>query len=330
MATHTIFKMQDLRPSNFVYANPFNMKGDTVVRMFYNQNKQKLPILIELPQIYNNDQYNNTEHIILPIMSNEDDHTLALAKFFTDLDRQIINDLKNNIKKWVPNIKSAMYKEFVSELEDDESEIYKLGAIKLRIRESEFKTKFYDNDRNNLSVDQLSSYLIRGVYLKIIIELKGIHIAKNEDVSLIVRTHQVKVLPPLDEVIELNDYSFKDDYNDKPRFTNASKIKSKDIIKNKLNNNVVKDKDSDSDDEDETDAIGGIDQLVKSDDDDDDNSESDDEDSDDDSDEYEEYEEDSSVGGGSSSKSNNDDNESEEEDEDSDDNELKKMFKVKK
>ena len=331
---HTIFKMQDLKLSNFVYANPFNMKGDTVIRMFYNQNKQKMPILIELPQIYNNDHYNNTDYIILPIMSNEDDNTMALFKFFDSLDKQIINDLKNNIKKWVPNIKSAMYKEFVSELEDDESDIYKLGAIKLRIRESEFKTKFWDNDRNNLSDRDLSTHLIRGAYLKIIIELKGIHISKNEDVALIVRTHQIKVLPPLDEIIELNDYSFRDDNNDKPKYTNASKVKPKDVIKNKLlNNNVVKDNLSD-DDEDESIDISNINQLINnsSDDEDDDNDDEEEEEkSDDDSDEFEEYEEDSSIGAGSSSKSSsNIEDNSDEESSEEEDNELAKMFKVKK
>ncbi len=264
--SYKIFKISEVDLQNIIYTHPFQQDGSTVIRMYFkpeNTTQKNIPILIEIPELLLCDNYDGGDNIILPLYSLNDDKTNDVVNFFNALDNQIISDLKTNVKKWCPKLKNMSYKAVVNEADD--IEIFKNGAIKFRINESEFKTSFYDKQRNVIETSQLNKALTQGNYLKSIIELKAIHVNPNNDIALIFRTHQIKVIPPNYEKINLNSYSFYDSDNDDNKEYSASKAKK--IIKNTLLKNKKKVAENSDN---ETETVQQLAKLVSDDEDDDD------------------------------------------------------------
>ena len=211
MNTKLIQTLSDIDLAKILFLEP-EINGEYITIPICYQADKKRPLLLEVPSLYLNDTYENTDLLMLPLMGRNDETTYLVNDFFRDLDNHIVD----NIQKILINLKSkklpdslklnssdVSYKSIVIEV-DDPDDIYKNGIIKYRFNSS---TKLYDENKLLVDKENYCRHLVAGKYVRSIIEINSL-IIKDNNVITHTRLHQLKLVPDKLEKVSLTDYSF--------------------------------------------------------------------------------------------------------------------------
>lgn len=209
-----IFKLEDIMMDNIKFTRPIKIKNDIVVPILYNTNGKSEPLLVQVPSLYLNNSYNGNNVILLPLVGRTEYTTMDIVNFFSELDRTMVANIKNilyGIKKenrHIMDFSNISYKSIINEIEGDDGEIYKNGLIKYKIC-GEFSSKIYDENKNFIHQDEYEDKLVRGIYLKSIIEINSL-VLRDNVIHVYIKPHQLRITEEKFQNINLDAYSFID------------------------------------------------------------------------------------------------------------------------
>ncbi|ARF09009.1 hypothetical protein Catovirus_1_1059 [Catovirus CTV1] len=222
---HKILKLEEIDMKNIEFMKPIKKKSDIIVPIHYKTNSNilgKTPLLVQVPSLYLNDTYKEKSSLILPFMGKTDYSTNLVCEFFNNLDSIILSNIKKilyelvNEKNNKINFSDISYKAIVNEIEGDDNEIYKNGLIKYKLHNNkDFATKIFDENKNLIDVMDYSKKMVKGTYIKSIIEINSL-VIRDSVIQVYIKPHQLRVQYKFDTV-NLDSYSFidSDDENDK-------------------------------------------------------------------------------------------------------------------
>ena len=222
-----IIKIDDIKFNNINFLKPITNGCDIIIPIYYktqgenNYEQIKTPLLMQVPSLYLNDSYKGNSTINLPLIGKNDNLTNFIRDFFNNLDNIIYNNLKkilSDIKKkgLSPqiNFSNISYKSIVNEIEGDDNQIYKNGLIRYKIYNSKnFSTKIYDDSKQLLTENQYVNEMVKGIFIKSIIEINSL-IIRDNIIHVYIKPHQLRITPEKIDPISLNYYSFIDSDNE--------------------------------------------------------------------------------------------------------------------
>lgn len=210
-----IFKLEDISMSNIKFSRPIKIKKDIVVPILYN-NQSSVPFLVQVPSLYLNNSYNGNNVIILPLIGRTEQTTIDVVNFFSELDRTIISNIKNILygikreNRYMMDFSNISYKSIINEIEGDDNEIYKNGLIKYKIYGSgDFTSKIYDENKGYIYPNDYENKLIKGIYIKSIIEINSL-VLRDNVIHVYIKPHQLRITEEKFQSINLESYSFID------------------------------------------------------------------------------------------------------------------------
>lgn len=228
-----ILKLEQVRMNNINFSKPTKIKSDIVVPIYYKFNENKLgkvPLLIQVPSLYLNDSNNGKDLIILPLMGKTEQSTKLIGEFFNNLDTTIISNIKKilyelkNEKKYRIDFSNISYKSIVNEIEGDDNEIYINGLIKYKLYNTkEFSTKVFDENKNLVHPQNYQDKIIKGVYIKSIIEINSL-VLRDNMIHVYIKPHQLRIIEDKINNVNLENYSFIDSDDENEKEENESEI----------------------------------------------------------------------------------------------------------
>lgn len=227
--------------------NRYNIK---IINMLYIHNNKKIPLLIEIDDLYMMDDIISTgenHEIILPLIGRSSNVTTKVKTFFETLDNKVINDAKQYKVIWNLN-DNIKYKKIVKDVELDDNKqqndifvknsddqnytnfMYNNGLIKFKLVQSDnFNTIIFDKNKNIINKKDYVNSITGGNYIKSIVEIVAIW-AKEDIFGLYIRPHQFKITSGSPPIFTLKEYSFNDDNdNDNNEQTNNNLISDTEI-----------------------------------------------------------------------------------------------------
>lgn len=214
MNSLAIFKLEDISMDNIKFTRPIKIKNDIVVPILYNSNGKSEPFLVQIPSLYLNNSYNGNSVILLPLIGRTEYTTIDVVNFFSELDRTMVANIKNILygikreNRHVMDFNNISYKSIINEIEGDDGEIYKNGLIKYRIC-GDFSSKIYDENKNFIRQDEYENRLVKGIYLKSIIEINSL-VLRDNVIHVYIKPHQLRITEEKFQSINLESYSFID------------------------------------------------------------------------------------------------------------------------
>jgi len=208
----SIFKLEDIEVNNIKFSRPIKIKKDIVVPILYSTQ----PFLVQVPSLYLNNSYNGNNVIILPLIGRTEQTTIDVVNFFSELDRTIISNIKNILygikreNRYMMDFSNISYKSIINEIEGDDNEVYKNGLIKYKINGlGDFSSKIYDEGKNYIAVNEYENKLIKGIYIKSIIEINSL-VLRDNVIHVYIKPHQLRITEERFQSINLESYSFID------------------------------------------------------------------------------------------------------------------------
>lgn len=222
-----IFKINEVNFDNIQYTNISNQNGVNVVNVSIINNKKKLPLLVQIDDLYMPDDILQSKvngktiyELVLPIAGRTMEDTKSIKTFFENLDNKILNDAKQYRTLWGFS-DNQKYKSILRKVEFDENDnenveeniFYKNGLLKFKLLEnSNYAPSIYDTNRTKIITNDYVNKVTGGNYVKSIIEIVAIW-SKNNIFGLYIRPHQFKITNGLPPLFELPEYSFNDGNN---------------------------------------------------------------------------------------------------------------------
>jgi hypothetical protein len=164
---------------------------------------------------------------IILLLSEED------GKLFENIDELSVDIAKSSgvTKKFA--MKDVKYKTIVNEIEIELSpqKKTKINALRLKIINGSKGTKFYINDRDPKSIEDIKKLLVKDVEVKVILEIDTLIVDLKNNIiftNIILKQALIKKMKPLK--MELSEYSFIDSDNEQVK-TSLPNV-NKDVIIN--------------------------------------------------------------------------------------------------
>lgn len=265
--SYKIFRVEELNIDRIFYQSPKKILHDNnkfvFIPVVYKNNENNFPVLFQLPSIKLNDTYKK-DNLLLPINTFNKNKTELLKTFLNELDEKLIQDFKNNGKKWcseyVQYLKNIEYKALVN-LIDDSDPIYDNGVLNLQLedinnfllnRQVKNDIRVYNEKKEIIDSNNYSEVLQRGNIVQCILELKGLIIQMNNETTEIfpyIKTHQIRFIEEKLLEVSLENYSFLDSEVEPTNYEQKNKIPLESIHENNNIENVLEEYTSDSSDE---------------------------------------------------------------------------------
>jgi len=226
--TYKIFRVEELKAERIFYQSPkkilYNNNKFIFIPIVYKLNENTMPVLFQLPSIKLNDSYKK-DILLLPINTFNKTKTELLKNFLNELDEKLIQDFKNNGKKWcadyVQYLKNIEYKALVNLIEDNDP-IYDNGVLNLQLedinnfllnKQIKNTVRIYNEKKEIVNSSDYTEVLQRGNIIQCILELKGLIIQMNNETTEIfpyIKTHQIRFTEERLLEVSLESYSFLD------------------------------------------------------------------------------------------------------------------------
>lgn len=209
-----IFKLEDILMDNIKFMRPIKIKNDIVVPILYGHSGKSDPMLVQIPSLYLNNSYNGNGTILLPLIGRTECTTIDIVNFFSELDRTMIANIKSILygikreNRHSMDFSNISYKSIINEIEGDDGEIYKNGLIKYKIC-GDFSSKIYDENKNFIHQEEYEGKLVKGIYLKSIIEINSL-VLRDNVIHVYIKPHQLRITEEKFQSICLDSYSFID------------------------------------------------------------------------------------------------------------------------
>jgi hypothetical protein len=120
---------------------------------------------------------------------------------------------KISFKTIVDNIDKNSTTNSVTNGFDMDYEIYKNGFIRMKLIDKDSTTRVYDDHKNLIEQSNYTIKMVKGVYIKSIIEISGLLI-RGADVKIHTKLHQLRVIDERPTKVVLEEYSFVDSESD--------------------------------------------------------------------------------------------------------------------
>ena len=165
------------------------------------------PLVLETPYIYltndivhlNNDFINY--EILLSLISNNKDHTKLIRGFFYNLDKTIIQLVRNDKDKFNFSSNDIKYKALIRNYENNDNDE---NILKIKLHKSKiFTTNVFDENKNLIRSTNYKNIFKEGSYCKLILEVNSIWINKNV-FGLYLKPHQIKIKSNLGETVDID------------------------------------------------------------------------------------------------------------------------------
>lgn len=220
-----IFKLEEVEFKDIYFTNPqiINDNEIFVPIQYKNQiEKPKLrgvPLMIQLPSLLLNDDYDNKGELLTLIIGKNEKKTELVNTFLNKLDKftcnkleELIRQLKKTFRNILQGVKKISYTPIIDSKKKSENNDYENEFIRMKILK-ETCTKVYDENKTLIEPDNYMSRLVKGVYIKSILEIAGLYIKKS-NVKLITNVHQICIEDDRPIKVILDEYSFIDSEKD--------------------------------------------------------------------------------------------------------------------
>jgi hypothetical protein len=172
------FRISDINIDNILYSNPVINDDKTNILLKYNKDNKKQQFLIQTPElvclsspVLKNDIY----EINVGLQAKSSKKINSLLDFFSSLDDKM-QKLGQNNDNWFNN-KKRVYRKIVRE---DDS--YPNGVLKLKVKKENIP-KYLKVTKNKQAESANINDINAGYKIKLVIDIFGLWIRKNKDVS---------------------------------------------------------------------------------------------------------------------------------------------------
>ena len=212
-----IYHINEINFQNIEVSKNVKKKRDTndiIIPIFY-KTEQIENLVVEIPALYLNDSVSK-DIVMLPLKSKNEKMEQDIIAFFRNMDncilkkiQNILTSLRNDGRYEHIDYNNISYRSIINEIENDDSNIYKNGIIKYRINlDKKNGTRIYDSSKKMLTESEYKECLIKGVYIKSILEINSL-IIRNNNIYVFIKPLQIAIKIKQKEVV-LDEYSFID------------------------------------------------------------------------------------------------------------------------
>jgi len=209
-----LLQIDDFDFSKIVYGNPYIKDNIMAISLYYSeqenesQKRKRVPIILKIPTLLCENIYDpNINKIILNMEGKNEIDMSNVTSFLKTFDNKIISDVQKNSRHW--KLKNCL--KYIPLLEhiDKKQFIFRFSLVDTQ----DFSTKVFTNTKQLLSKNEYQDYINGNSYVKSIVEFDSI-IINNNEVSIYVRPHQLRVTPKKQTIIILSEYAMSDsDYD---------------------------------------------------------------------------------------------------------------------
>jgi len=241
-----IFKIKNANIDNIRYDIPVKMEnGNIVVPISYlDTNKsEKIPFFIQLPELYLEME---NETLLLLLIGKDNNVTSRVINSFYNLENKIKIVLKIILKKikHMTNFteNKFTYNSIICSSEENNDFFNDFGGIKFDNNNNDTISIFSKEKENITDTSNLKSLI--GSFVASIIEINSIVIYCNNNISVHIKLHQLKLSSP--KVIKnynINEYSFVDSESENENNIHNTQL-NKEFINDTNNNNYDNDNDN--------------------------------------------------------------------------------------
>jgi hypothetical protein len=214
--SYKIFQLGDVITENIKCSHVINYIDNKLIPINYSYNDSLVPFLVQVPSLLFNsdDLFDEKKQLLtLPIKTKHDKKNEIVTKFFMLIDTFILNELKNNKKKWLSSDqKKVTYNAIINTINNNTTSAVILPLVNSTKIFNQSKEVIVPEINTEQDVHKKISF-IKGSYISTILQIFSINITgSNITVHLI--PHQLRISFAFPKQIKLIEYSFDESDNE--------------------------------------------------------------------------------------------------------------------